>query len=301
LDRSIRRRLTGPAATFATTMLLVLGAAPGPASASGDEPPAFASGPVVSGQAVVGSLLEITSAPTGNPEPDEAFEWSRCDPSGLSCTVIDGACAGSYVVSAADVGSRIVARMQLSNPSGSVIARAPFTDVVAAAPPRTTPAPPPDPGTCIPRAAGAPAGGPVAPGAPAPVGLAPAPAPLAPAVAGLTYMRPFPIVRIRGVVVRGGVRVTLLSVAGPRSARIRASCRGRGCPRASSLRPVGAPARLRRLERVLRTGTILQIRVTAPGAIGKYTSFRIRANRAPQRVDRCLLPGRFAPAACPPA
>jgi hypothetical protein len=280
-------------------MLLVLGAAPVPASASGDEPAAFDSGPVVSGQAVVGSLLEITASPAGNPEPDQAFEWSRCDPSGLSCTVIDGACAQSYVVSPADAGSRILARMQISNPSATVIARAPFTDVVAAAPPATTPARPPVPGTCIPRTAGSPTGAPGTAAAPAPAALAPAP--LAPAVAGPTYMRPFPIVRIRGVVVRGGVRVTLLSVAGPRSARIRSVCHGRGCPRASTLQPVAAPARLRRLERVLRTGTVLQIRVTAPGSIGKYTSFRIRANRAPRRVDRCLLPGRFAPAVCPPA
>jgi hypothetical protein len=44
---------------------------------------------------------------------------------------------------------------------------------------------------------------------------------------------------------------------------------------------------------------LLQIRVTAGAAIGKYTSFRILAHRAPRRVDRCLLPGRWAPVRCP--
>jgi hypothetical protein len=299
VDRTFRRRLSGPAATLATTMLLVLGGAPAAAPADDDEPaasneaPAFASGPVVAGQASAGALLQISAVVTGNPEPEVAFEWSRCDPSGLTCTVIDGACASSYVVAPADVGSRILARVQLSNDAGSVVARAPFTDVVAPAAPDATPAMPPDPGTCIPRA-------PDPPAPPAPLAsAAPAPAPLVPAVASPTYLRPFPVVRIRGFAVRRGVRVLLLSVAGPPTARVRAICRGRGCPRASSLRPVAAPVRLRRLERFLRTGAVIAIRVTAPGSIGKYTSFRVRAGAAPRRVDRCLLPGRWAPVRCP--
>jgi hypothetical protein len=302
VDRTFRRRLSGPAATLATTMLLVLGGAPAAAPADDDEPaasneaPAFASGPVVAGQAFAGALLEISAVVTGNPEPEVAFEWSRCDPSGLTCTVIDGACASSYVVAPADVGSRILARIQLSNSAGTVVARAPFTDLVAAAAPDATPATPPEPGTCIPRSPAPPA-----PPAPAPPAPAAAPAPLVPAVASPTYLRPFPVVRIRGFAVGRGVRVLLLSVAGPPTARVRAICHGRGCPRASSLRPVAAPVRLRKLERFLRAGTVVEIRVTAPGSIGKYTSFRIRARRAPRRVDRCLLPGRWPPIRCPAA
>ena len=322
MDRFYRRRLPGPAATIATALLLVLGAAPATALAAGEEAPSFATGPVVTGQAVEGTLLEISASVNGNPEPDTAFEWSRCDSSGLACAVIDGACASSYVLTAADVGSRILAREQLSNPSGTVVRRAPFTDVVTAAPPGTTPAPPPDPGTCIPRAAAPPAPpaaptpaaappaprppaappAPTAPTAPRAPGAAPAaPGAPAPVVTAAAYMRPFPIVRIRGFAVRRGVRVTLLTVSGPRTARVRVVCRGGGCPRRSTLRPVRAPARLRRLERVFRSGTVIQIRITAPGSIGKYTSFRIRRGRAPRRVDRCLLPGRVAPAACPAA
>ncbi|HEY6760120.1 MAG TPA: hypothetical protein VI318_11535, partial [Baekduia sp.] len=89
-----------------------------------------------------------------------------------------------------------------------------------------------------------------------------------------------------------------MSVRGKPSARIRAICGGSGCPRRDPS-PVNPPARLRTLERFFRTGTVLQIRVTAGRTIGKYTSFRILANRPPRRVDRCLLPGRWAPVRCP--
>jgi len=111
-------------------------------------------------------------------------------------------------------------------------------------------------------------------------------------------MQPFPTVRIRGYSVPGGARITVVSVRGKPSARIRGTCVGAGCPRRDP-RPVSPPTRLRALERFYRAGTVLQIRVTAGPTIGKYTSFRIVAHRPPRRVDRCLLPGRWAPVRCP--
>ena len=111
-------------------------------------------------------------------------------------------------------------------------------------------------------------------------------------------MRPFPTVRIRGYSVAGGARITMVSVRGKPAARIRGACVGPGCPRPGPP-PRSPPARLRELEGFLRAGTLLQIRVTAGAAIGKYTSFRILAHHAPSRVDRCLLPGRWAPVRCP--
>ena len=133
--------------------------------------------------------------------------------------------------------------------------------------------------------------------APAPP-LAP-PALSAPVAVRAAYLRPFPVVRIRGYSTRGGVRITLLSVRGPRSARVRVTCAGAGCPPGPAPAPVAPPARLRAFERFLPAGAILQVRVTAASAVGKYTSFRIRAHGAPRRTDRCLLPGRWAPARCP--
>jgi hypothetical protein len=56
--------------------------------------------------------------------------------------------------------------------------------------------------------------------------------------------------------------------------------------------------RFRRFERTLPAGTILELFVRQTGKIGKYTRFRIRAGKAPSRIDRCLVPGRARPARC---
>jgi hypothetical protein len=105
-------------------------------------------------------------------------------------------------------------------------------------------------------------------------------------------------VRIKGYFRPGGVRVTLLSVSGPRSAHVDVRCSGRGCP-VPELSRTGAPARLRMFERFLPTGIVLQVRVTSSGRIGKYASFVIRARSAPLRTDLCLMPGQARPKACP--
>jgi hypothetical protein len=112
-------------------------------------------------------------------------------------------------------------------------------------------------------------------------------------------MRPFPVVRMAGLVLRTGARVRILSVRAPLGARIRVRCSGRGCPvdavaRTSATRLV----RFGRFERTLRAGLTLEVFVRKPRRIGKYTRFRIRAGKPPARVDRCLVPGRRRPAIC---
>src|SRR4051812_46832273 len=115
-------------------------------------------------------------------------------------------------------------------------------------------------------------------------------------------LSPFPVVRLRGRITPRGVRVSLLSVWGPRGARISVRCRGVGCPRGVVRRTV--PRRgsrtvgVRAMRRLLRPGARLQVRVTQPGLVGKYVGFRIRAHAEPLRRDRCLVPGRIAPARC---
>ena len=123
-------------------------------------------------------------------------------------------------------------------------------------------------------------------------------APIVDITASATLLRPFPIVRIRGYFKHNGVRVTLLSVNAPHSAHIAARCVGRGCP-VRTVTVASAPARLRAFERFLPAGTVLQVRVTSTGRIGKYASFVIRAHSAPLRNDRCLMPGKTKPATCP--
>lgn len=112
------------------------------------------------------------------------------------------------------------------------------------------------------------------------------------------FLDPFPVVRIRGVAVRRGARVDLISVRAPVGARIAVRCAGRGCPRKVLRMTARGMNRLRPYERFLRRGLQLTIRVTQPGVIGKYTRVEIRATRAPLRTDRCLAPGSRAPVDC---
>jgi len=113
-------------------------------------------------------------------------------------------------------------------------------------------------------------------------------------------MRPFPVVRIAGVVLPRGALVQILSVRAPRGSRIRVRCLGRGCP-IGSMATTSATrlVRLRKFERRLAAGTRLRVFVRQENRIGKYTSFLIRAGEAPKRVDLCLFPTRRSPGRCP--
>ncbi len=146
-------------------------------------------------------------------------------------------------------------------------------------------------------------------GAPAPPTPTPVPRPVTATPARLTSF--LTLVRIRGRVTSVGARIELLSVAAPRGARIRVRClRGGnaaggvpatpgGCPRGWKLfKAAGRPVRVPGLRRHLRAGAVIEVRVTMPGRIGRYTRFRIRRKRAPVRMDRCLMPGASRPVRC---
>lgn len=114
-------------------------------------------------------------------------------------------------------------------------------------------------------------------------------------------LSPFPVVRIRGLLLRMGVRVTMLQVRAGPGVSVAVRCRGVGCPypgaRAETKR--GREVRIRRFERYLRAGTRLEVLVTKPGRIGKYTEFTIRRGRPPSRRDMCIWPGAKRRSACP--
>jgi PKD repeat protein len=129
-------------------------------------------------------------------------------------------------------------------------------------------------------------------------------APLAP----LRWLDPFPVVRIRGRATRTGVVLSLFTVRAPAGSRVELRCSGRGCPTHVVRRRVttrtGKPAatvRIKALERRLPVGTRLQVKITQPGLVGKYTRFKIRRLKVPVRTDRCLMPGSGRPVACPEA
>jgi hypothetical protein len=113
-------------------------------------------------------------------------------------------------------------------------------------------------------------------------------------------LSPFPIVRLVGSVTELGTRIKLLSVSAPRGARAVVRCRGAGCPVKRAEKLVGrAPVQFAALKRLMPAGVVLDVLVRRGDSIGKYTRFKLRRNRRPQRADGCLWPktGRMAP--CP--
>jgi PKD repeat protein len=127
---------------------------------------------------------------------------------------------------------------------------------------------------------------------------------------GLRLLTPFPIVRISGIVTARGAKLRRLSVTAPQGASILVRCRGHSCPLTRYARQAVAAnasvrawaarlVRIRGLEgHLLRTGTRLEVFVRKAGMIGKYTRFRIRSDKAPTRLDRCLLSNKKRPVRC---
>jgi hypothetical protein len=118
-----------------------------------------------------------------------------------------------------------------------------------------------------------------------------------------TMLQPFPIVRLTTRGTRRGARVLRLGVVAPSGSRVTVRCSGRGCGTTDQVRVVRTPPRPLRFpafEHRMRAGVVLEVRVTAPGTIGKYTRFRLRRAEPPNRVDLCLPPGQPAPAPCLP-
>jgi PKD domain len=140
----------------------------------------------------------------------------------------------------------------------------------------------------------------------APVVIPQGPAPVAPTTptpsttpAAPSLMKPFPIVRLVGVLTAGGARITLLEVRnGPVGAKVTVRCIGDDCP-FKSRRRILEDGRVR-LSKIgaLPAGTRLQVLVRAPGVIGRFVGFRIRKGKRPLRADRCLMPGASEPTRC---
>ncbi len=119
-------------------------------------------------------------------------------------------------------------------------------------------------------------------------------------------MEPFPVVRIAGSYNASGVKLRLLRVQQmPAGARVTVRCKGHGCPLkslsrlAASTGQAVAQIEFKRFERWLPAGVSLEILVSKPGEIGKYTRFRVRRAKLPERVDMCLEATGSKPLACP--
>jgi hypothetical protein len=124
----------------------------------------------------------------------------------------------------------------------------------------------------------------------------------------LVLMQPFPIVRIAGSETSSGVTLRLLSAQAPAGSRITVTCSGHGCPAKSESRLAVSSSKkkggavvveFRRFERGLKAGVVLEIRISKPGMIGKFTRFTVRHGKLPERGDACLAPSAVKPIVCP--
>jgi hypothetical protein len=81
-------------------------------------------------------------------------------------------------------------------------------------------------------------------------------------------------------------------------------CFGRRCPvrRAKAAEPrrgrVNVLKRIRRVRGRFRAGQVLEVRVTAPGRIGKVVRYPLKAGKAPTGRVLCLRPGVRKPHRC---
>ena len=240
-------------------------------------PPTNSAAPAVSGATQIGSTLSSTLGTWNDPSPANVTyrrQWQRCAAvDGSGCQSISGATGASYTTGPSDLGQ--FARV--------LVAAEGLGTTVVASPPVGPIANPPGSG------GGSPGGAGTGAGTNSPTG-------------GLRKMRPFPRVIVAGRLARGLTFISGLEIRrGPRSAAVSVRCRGRGCPRGSFRGRLGrrGSLRLKRFQRIYGPGTVIEIRITRRGAIGKFTRLTTRSRSVPARRDACLMPGSSKPRRCP--
>ncbi len=123
-----------------------------------------------------------------------------------------------------------------------------------------------------------------------------------------TLIQPFPIVRIAGRQTSSGVRLSLLTVEAPVSARVTVRIRGAGRRIASGVSRIARSKQTSgsvlmsfpRFARPIAAGSTLEVSISKAGQIGKLTRLIPRAGRLPTRQDLCLSPAG-KPMRCPAA
>jgi hypothetical protein len=253
--------------------------------------------PSIAGDPVVGSELSAIVSWDGQAI---SYSWERCtsgsdddddEDGGSSCPAIAGATGPTYTPTTADVDHTIALSVTVVDSSGTDSDTSEPTEPVRPAPP-PSPSPPP-----APSPSPSPSPQPSPSPRPSTSGGTPAARPqLAAAAPAVRYLRPFPVVRIKGTLYDGGALVTLLRVTAPLTSKVRVSCAGASCPVKRLGRRAG---RLRAFERFLAAGTRIVIRVSRPGLVGKHVRIRIRDGKRPARRDSCVLPGSARAAPCP--
>jgi hypothetical protein len=246
--------------------------------------------PTISGRAEPTFTLTASTGAWTPPSARAEYGWLQCDASGANCKPIDGACGRKYKIRTADEGHRLLVRLTATESNG----RSASAD---SAPTPVIPSRPYFPAfdgndTCTEVTPTGPGQGTFNSGTQTGAGTAPPPE------STLDFIDPFPVIRIAGRFTGKRTKLTRVSVKAPKGTRIRVRCRGRGCPykrKAIAVKLIG----IRSLQRTYRPKATIEIRVTAPEKIGKYTRVRTRRGKAPVRIDRCLMPGKSKPVKCP--
>jgi hypothetical protein len=207
--------------------------------------------PMIAGAAKEGeTLAESHGSWTADPTSYH-IRWEDCNTSGGSCLPIPGATGQSYTLTANDVGHTIVVEETATNSSGSgTPAISAATGVVAAATSVVT----------APTTIGGSGGGGGGPGA--------NPARVKYVFRGTRRWTKFTALTVSRVLAGGTVK---------------ASCRGRGCPRKAMHVTGRRTVSLKRfVGRRLRPGAMITIAVSVPGIETKRFTLTVRAGRSPR-------------------
>ena len=224
--------------------------------------------PAVSGLARAGETAGCAGATWWNTPTALGYTWRR------DGTVIPGATGQQYTLQDADVGHVLGCEVTASNAFGATIAPAP--GVIPAA-----------------RAVLAPT--PLDPGGSPPAGGTPTPAASAPQKIVSEIPNAWRSFRRYTTVSKLSVRDV------PEGAAVEVRCSGTGCPlkrRAVVVKRSRAVATGLFRGARLRPGSVVEVRVTKPGAIGKVLRFTIRSHALPRTSRLCLTPGSARPARC---
>jgi hypothetical protein len=290
-------KLTRPGRDVAAVVLAWLALSATPAiGATVTEAPAISGPPTPSGAPTPGFELTASAGRWTPPGATASYDWLRCDVTdvaGAACTPVRGSCDRRYTVRDADVGYTLRARVTVNEPGqpDTFGVSDPTAPVVAT---YSIPTPGDEGANCVEVTPTGPGAGTFTSGGQTGPGTTPSPD------TSLTFIDPFPVVRIAGRFRGKRTRLTRVTIKARHGVRIRVRCKGRGCPyrrRAIATKLV----RVRSLQRTYRPRARIEIRVTQPQKIGKYTRLMTRRGKAPLRLDRCLMPGSTRPVRCPTA
>jgi hypothetical protein len=101
--------------------------------------PVVSAVPTISGTAKDGQTLTSTTGTwSGTPTITYARQWNRCNSGGTGCVAISGAAGTTYVVTTADIGSKLQVTVTASNAAGSASSSSVVTALVVGAVPANT-------------------------------------------------------------------------------------------------------------------------------------------------------------------